>query len=107
MFVWIRLLVFGVVVAWAGAPMLEDNSPFVLWWWRTFGWRGLVDLPLSLLPLGAVILLWFVLVWGLTAPHLWRWLRSGQVRGPFAFSVPMKVGWPTSRYRRRRVRGVP
>jgi hypothetical protein len=42
---------------------------------------------------------------------LFRFMRgvvSGGPRvGPLSFSVPVKVGWPTSRYRRRRVRGVP
>ncbi len=67
-------LAYACVVATLGVWMASDGSLFQVWWWQTFGWRGFVDLPLVLLPLGVVLAVCLLPVLGVTA--LVQWVRG-------------------------------
>lgn len=97
-------LVFGVVLATWGAYLATPGSWFDAWWLRQYGGYG--DGYACVATIIVLCLAFTLFLAGVVAAMRGA-LRGGPRVKLFPFDVPMKVGWPTSRYRRRRVRGVP
>jgi hypothetical protein len=99
------MLAYGVSLSTWGVHLVTPGSWFDRMWGGDYGpllWGTHVQ------PVGAVLVMCAALAFLLVV--LFRFLSgavSGPRVGPLSFSVPYRVGWPTSRYRRRRVRGVP
>lgn len=97
-------LLFSVILATWGAYLATPGSWFDAMWLRQYGGYG--DGYACVATIIMLCLAFALFLVGLAAA-VRGVLRGGPAHGPFAFNVPLKAGWPTTRYRRRRVRGVP